>query len=276
MTPPARPPGTARVVTWNLWWRFGDEPERRRPAIAATLAALDADVVCVQEVYGDDTGADDAATLGEHLGAEVVAAAPVFHEGRSFGNAILTRWPVLEHGVECLPGVDGAPGHRRAVWAVLDAPCGPFPVICTHLAFRFDESALRLAQMGALCALAARLRAAEPRAAPPVVLAGDLNATPDSDEMRALTGRAAPPVPGLVFTDCWPQVRDDPGHTWTRRNPLLRDATWPERRLDYVLTSWPRRAPVGNPVQAFLVGDSPIDGVWPSDHLGVAVDLRMG
>ena len=148
-------------------------------------------------------------------------------------------------------------------------------MICTHLAFRFDESAVRLAQVGALCALARELRGPGSRERPPVVLAGDLNATPDSDELRALTGRSAPPVPGLVFTDCWPQVSAESGHTWVRRNPYLRDATWPERRLDYVLTSWPRRAPVGNPVHAFLVGDEPVDGVWPSDHLGVAVDVRL-
>ena len=275
---PARPPGTGRIVTWNLWWRFGDEPERRRPAVAATLAALDADVVCLQEVYGDDRGADDAAELGARLGAHVVTTAPVGRDGRSLGNAVLSRWPVLDRGEERLPGPDGRPGHRRAVWAVLGSPGGRLPVVCTHLAFRFDESALRAAQLAAVCSLAAGLRggSADPGAAPPVVLCGDLNATPDSDEIRALTGRRAPPVAGLVFTDCWPQVRDDPGHTWVRRNPYLADATWPERRLDYVLTSWPRAAPVGNPVQAFLVGDGPVDGVWPSDHLGVAVDLRTG
>lgn len=103
---------------------------------------------------------------------------------------------------------------------------------------------------------------------------GDLNAVPDSDEIRLLTGRSAVPVPGLVFNDCWPQVRDDPGHTWVRRNPHLVDSVWPERRLDYVLVSWPRPAPLGNPVGAVLIGDGPVDGLWPSDHLGVAVDLR--
>jgi endonuclease/exonuclease/phosphatase family metal-dependent hydrolase len=159
------------------------------------------------------------------------------------------------------------------VWAVLDAPCGELPVICTHLAFRFDESALRQRQAAALAELAAELRGADPVERPPVLLCGDLNAVPDSDELRQLTGRSAPAVPGLVFTDTWPQVRPDPGPTWTRRNPYVEDASWPERRIDYVLASWPRRAPLGKPLQAFHIGDGPVDGVWPSDHLGVAVDL---
>lgn len=272
-TPPDRPAGTARVVTWNLWWHFGDEPERRVPAIAATLAALDADVVCLQEVYGDDTGLDDAAALAALLGGTLVRSEPRFWRGRSFGNAVVSRWPVLRHGERRLPGADGAPGHRTAVWAVLDAPCGELPVISTHLAYRFDESALRATQAAAVAALADELRGDDPGERPPVLLCGDLNAVPDSDELRLLTGRSAPPVPGLVFNDAWPQVRDDTGHTWVRRNPYLEHASWPERRLDYVLVSWPRRAPVGKPVQAFLVGDGPVGGVWPSDHLGVAVDV---
>jgi endonuclease/exonuclease/phosphatase family metal-dependent hydrolase len=38
-----------RVLSWNLWWRYGPW-ESRRPAIAATLARLDADVIALQEV----------------------------------------------------------------------------------------------------------------------------------------------------------------------------------------------------------------------------------
>ena len=273
--PPGRPPGTARIVTWNVWWRFGDPAVPRLPAVLTTLAALDADVVCLQEVHGDDTGADDATAVAAHLGASLVRTDPVFHRGHSFGNAIVTRWPVLDRGELRLPGPDGRPGHRRAVWAALGSPGGRLPVVCTHLAHRFDESALRGTQLAAVAELAHGLRADEPGAAPPVVLCADLNAVPDSDEVRALTGRSAPPVPGLVFNDCWPQVRSDPGHTWVARNPYLRDASWPERRLDYVLVSWPRLAPIGKPVQAFLVGDGAVDGVWPSDHLGVAVDVRI-
>jgi len=275
---PTRPPGTWRVVTWNLWWRFGDEPERRKGAIAATLADVDADVVCLQEVYGDGSGADDGRDLATGLGLEVAPTSPAttVPGGRRLTNAVLTRWPVLDAGAEVLPAADDRPGHRRASWVVLSSPFGPLPVVCTHLAFRFDESELRQRQARELARLAARLRDPDAEHHAPVLLCGDLNAVPDSDELRLLTGRGAAPVPGLVFNDCWPQVRDDPGHTWVRRNPYLAAATWPERRLDYVLVSWPRRRLLANPVQAFLVGDGPVDGVWPSDHLGVAVDLSLG
>ncbi len=242
---------------------------------------LDADVVALQEVYADQAGGDDAIRLGERLDRHVVRHLPDPDPGGTIGNALLSRWPVVQQGALPLPNAAGRAGpnaagqagRRHGLWAVLAAPFGPIPVIATHLAYRFDESAVRQQQVRALLALAARLRS-DPGRDPPVVLCGDLNAVPDSDELRLLTGRSEAPVPGLVFNDCWPQVCPDPGHTWVRRNPYLQDSVWPERRLDYVLVSWPRPAPLGNPVQAFLVGDGPVDGLWPSDHLGVAVDLR--
>ncbi len=57
-----------RALTWNIWWRYGPW-ERRRPAIAATLARFDADVIALQEVWSDETtnlAAELAAELGYH------------------------------------------------------------------------------------------------------------------------------------------------------------------------------------------------------------------
>jgi endonuclease/exonuclease/phosphatase family metal-dependent hydrolase len=271
---PAPPPGTWRVATWNVWWRFGPDPEARIRGVDATLQDLHADIVCLQEVYADRDGTDDATRLGSLLGLHVLRTARDPQGDQSLGNALLSRWPPAQQGEQPLPAADGTWGHRRALWAVLAAPFGKLPVISTHLAYRFDESRVRLQQVGALTRLAGDLRS-DPTHSPPVLLCGDLNAVPDSDELRLLTGRSPAAVDGLVFNDCWPQVRDDSGHTWVRRNPHLVDSSWPERRLDYVLVSWPRPAPLGNPAQAFLIGDGPIDGVWPSDHLGVVVDLRF-
>jgi len=271
--PPPPPPGTWRAATWNLWGHFGPDPERRLRGIEAALRQLDADVVCLQEAYADAAASDDARRLGERLGRVVVRSRLRPPAGSAAGNAVLSRWPVIEEGARPLPGTNGRAGPRQALWAVLDSPFGPLPVIATHLAYRFDESAVRQQQLRAVLALAAGLRS-DPSVDLPILLGGDLNAVPDSDEIRLLTGRSEAPVAGLVFNDCWPQVRDDPGHTWVRRNPHLANSVWPQRRLDYVLVSWPRPAPFGNPVQAFLVGDGPVEGIWPSDHLGVAVDLR--
>ena len=40
-----------RILSWNLWWRYGPW-EQRREAIAATLAEIGPDVCGLQEVWG--------------------------------------------------------------------------------------------------------------------------------------------------------------------------------------------------------------------------------
>lgn len=261
--------GDMRVVTWNIWWRFGPW-EQRQPGIEATLRRADADIICLQEVWAID---DDhqAATLAEALGYEHVASCDG-SKGNGLGNAILSRWPIVDREIVALPLADGRPGHRTLVRARIATPDGTVDVYSTHLAFRFDESELRLDQLRVITASIAERRADDPADLPPL-LCGDLNATPDSDEIRTLTGRRAPADRNLVFTDTWDAVGHGPGHTWDAANPHLADSTWPGRRLDYVLVAWPRDKPIGNPTRARLTGARRHNGVWPSDHLGVIVDL---
>jgi endonuclease/exonuclease/phosphatase family metal-dependent hydrolase len=50
---------------------------------------------------------------------------------------------------------------------------------------------------------------------------------------------------------------------------------YPDRRLDYVMVSWPRRRNAGHVAACHLAGTDPMDGVWPSDHYAVVADLDM-
>ena len=72
-------PDSVSVATWNLWWKFGPWEERQTP-IGDELAELDADVVCIQEVWATDDG-DQAVILAERLGCEV--ARTVDADGRA-------------------------------------------------------------------------------------------------------------------------------------------------------------------------------------------------
>jgi endonuclease/exonuclease/phosphatase family metal-dependent hydrolase len=274
---PARVPGTVRVVSWNLWWRF-DKHERlrhlptwqeRQPAILATLQAVDADVVLLQEVWAEEGGRDQAAWLAHELGLRVPNPPARFRNGLSFRNAVLSRWPVASTATVTLPPTQ----VRTAVHAEIQAPFGPLHAISTHLAYEPDASAARSEQASALAALAASLHPGQDGF--PVLVGGDLNATPFSDEVRLLTGHAPVPVPGFVLMDVWEQAGDGPGLTWASSNPHQVDATWPNRRLDYLFVGWPRRRPAGNPRQAFLCGTDAVDGVVPSDHYGVVADLCL-
>ncbi|MGH3304862.1 MAG: endonuclease/exonuclease/phosphatase family protein [Streptosporangiaceae bacterium] len=81
----------------------------------------------------------------------------------------------------------------------------------------------------------------------PVIVCGDFNAGPDSDEIRMLTGRSAVARPGVVFYDSWELARDgSPGCTWSNGNPLAAVGLYPDRRFDYVFSAWPRRGGVGD------------------------------
>ncbi len=157
--------------------------------------------------------------------------------------------------------------------ASIAAPFGILPVACTHVDYLFDQSELRRRQVQRIAEHCADSRT-DPETSFPLLLCGDLNGVPDSDEIRALTGRTAPLVPGLVFQDCWELVGEGSGHTWSSCNPYLADATWPNRRLDYIMVSWPRPKGLGKPIEIELVGTTSVNGVTPSDHFGVIVTLR--
>ena len=73
-----------RVATWNLWWHFGPW-QARQPAIVETMRAVDADVWCLQEVFGGRDAPDQADALAEALGGYHVAHASRFDLGR-FGS----------------------------------------------------------------------------------------------------------------------------------------------------------------------------------------------
>jgi endonuclease/exonuclease/phosphatase family metal-dependent hydrolase len=260
---------TLRVMTWNLWWHFG--PWRQRfPLIVETIRAAAPDVVCVQEIWSN-RARNDAERLAVELDFHVVSCDPVFYDDESFANAILSRWPLTRLADEPLPRADGAASHRRVVAASVESPWGAWPFASTHLDHRFDRSADRSAQMRRLLELGVDWRG-DPTVDLPLIVGADLNAVPDTDEVRMATGRS-PGVDGIVFSDVWEQVGDGPGHTWLRDNPHSPHSAWPDRRLDYLLVSWPRPKPVGNPMCAWRVGDGPTDGVWPSDHCAVIADF---
>jgi endonuclease/exonuclease/phosphatase family metal-dependent hydrolase len=281
VTEPEGPYGTLidtrlRVLTWNLWHRFGPW-EARRPAIAATLARLDADVVCLQEVWADEeTGFADELAAG--LGFHQVYGARLEHDGVRFGNAILSRWPITDSEVIALPATEGTQELRTCVRADIDGPRGALQVFSTHLNWRFDQSDVRQDQVRAICSFIDESRPEGGRDHPPI-LCGDFNADPDSDEIRMLNGRAATPVPKLVFHDAWEVAgraseSSATGATWSNDNPYAKLDLEPDRRIDYVFVGWPKAGGAGHVTRCTVEGLEPVDGVVPSDHLAVLAEVR--
>jgi endonuclease/exonuclease/phosphatase family metal-dependent hydrolase len=266
-----------KVLTWNLWWRFGDW-RARQSAIEATLRAERPDVCCLQEVWV--SGADSlAARLADRLGYHCTLAPaplPARWQGRSVdpapgvGVAVLSRWPVSWAEHARLPGLDGP--AWPVLHAVVDAPTGPVPVFCVHLHSAPAGSAVRRSQVRHI----ARYVADRAVHAHPPVVAGDFNALPESDEIRLMEGvLTAPAVAGQVLVDAWRYADEPvPGTTWDRRNPHVAATGEPSGRIDYVFVGPPGSGGLGAVRWARLAGDRPVDGTWPSDHAAVLVDLR--
>jgi endonuclease/exonuclease/phosphatase family metal-dependent hydrolase len=258
-----------RIMTWNLWWRFGPW-EARQPAIAATLARLDPDIVALQEVWDDGTD-NQAGLLAAQLGYHHVYASALETDGVRFGNAVLSRWPITGHEWRPLPAPPDREESRTVLRADVDGPRGPIQVFDTHLNWRFDQSDVRQDQVRAIARF---VKESPPRTFPPV-LCGDFNADPLSDEIRMLTGRTVVPEPKLVFHDAWEAGGDGgPGVTWSNDNPYANLDLEIDRRIDFVFAGWPKIGGAGHVVECRVEGTEPVDGVVPSDHYAVVATLR--
>ena len=104
-----------RVMTWNIWWRFGPRWTDRQPGLLATLERVRPDVVALQEVWGssETTQADE---LADALEMHAVFAAPSYPvapqdpdradwTGITLGIALLSRgpsWTIVRSS--CRPG----------------------------------------------------------------------------------------------------------------------------------------------------------------------------
>lgn len=269
-------PTRVRIATWNLWGRYGPW-EARMPVIIENLSAINADILALQEVWEDDSRSQ-ARELAAALGCSApVYAANLERDGFRSGNAVLSRWPIARSEVRALPrrgangAVDDEGEERLCIFAEVKGPRGPIQMFCAHLSWSDDHSAIRQEQAAEICRF---VREKRPRQFP-AVLCGDLNADPASDEIRMLTGRAASPVPRVVFRDAWEAAgNQDPGFTWSNDNPFAASSLDLERRIDHVMVGHPKLGGVGHVRRAQIAGDVPVDGMWGSDHLAVVAELR--
>lgn len=256
-------------MTWNVWGRWGDW-RLRQDGIESTLVSASPDLVCLTEAWSTDSDTQ-AERVARRLGYDHHAATGgADFEGWTSGFGLVSRWPIERtERVSLDRGDHHATGS--AFYAQIEGDRGTIDLFTVILHYPLDASAERLAQVGRLASLVED--AVHRRRA--LIVCGDFNAGPDSDELRVLTGRSAPLRPGVVFYDAWEMAGDGgPGHTWSNRNPLAAISMFPNRRLDYVLSAWPRKGGLGHPTRCELLGVRNSDLPQLSDHYGVLADLR--
>lgn len=232
MAPDSKP--GLRVASWNIRKAVGTDLRRDTDRVLAGIAALQADIVALQEA-DKRLGARPSALPRDRI-AELTGLVPLAI-GRNavslgwHGNALLARPGIHLTGVEHLD----LPGHepRGAVIADLDTP-NPLRVVCVHLGL------LRSARRQQLDAIKAALNRHPTR---PTVILGDFN----EHSRRVGLGRIATPFVILPTAATFPSRRPF--------LPLDRIVHSPDLDLVPLAQSWSK-------------------GPQASDHLPLMAELR--
>jgi endonuclease/exonuclease/phosphatase family metal-dependent hydrolase len=263
-----------RVLTLNIWHR--EAPwEQRRELIRRGLLELQPDIIALQEVLElrvGDTLQSQAEELLRGSGYRYVfGAAQTVGPGFQFGNVIAAKVPLHDHEVVALPGEETGE-TRSVVFARVETQFGHVPVFVTHLNWKLHHGSVRLRQLQRIVEfIDARAPVGETF---PAILLGDLNAEPESDEIRFLRGFATLDGKSVFFADAWAYGGDGgPGFTFDRRNGYAARSHEPPRRIDYIFVRGPDSAWRGEPLTTRIVFDAAEDGVWPSDHFGLYSEL---
>lgn len=200
-----------RVMTYNIHSAFASDGRQDPEAIAHVIEASGADIISLQEVSRGwliDGSTDLTTWFARRLGMQVLFKGTT---DPMWGNAILTRYPVLEHGSGSLP-LAGSLIARGYLWAKIDVgDREPLLVIATHLHHVEAENYVRLEQVPVVLAFWDQ--------APYSLIMGDMNSEPGYPEMDLIAQA------GLV--DSWVEAGAGKGLSWPAIDPFERiDWIW--------------------------------------------------
>lgn len=202
-------PKQLRVLTYNIHHAEGTDGKIDLARVAAVINGAKPDVAAIQEV---DQGTartarlDMPAELARLTGMQHAFARNIDWEGGGYGTLVLTRLPIKGNELHRLPSHYA--GEQRGVQVVELGRGDDTVVFCgTHLDYR-PEDHERLASVEKINAVVA------PFGDKPMLLAGDLNANPDSKVLEE-------------FGRTWQQANAEPLSTFPSEKP--------EKQIDYVL-----------------------------------------
>ncbi len=237
-------PALLRVMTYNIHHGEGQDGKVDILRIAQLIQRERADIVALQEV---DKGCartdrrDLPAELAALTGLTCVFSNNFSFQGGEYGNAVLTRFPVLRATNNHYSTIRGGE-QRGLLQLVLDIHGRELVFMNTHLDHRLDD-AERWSSVGEI---EARMQFYGQR---PVILCGDFNATPESRVSRRL---------GERFHDTWARIGHGDGFTLPSNQP--------SQRIDYIWTTKDKRLA---PLRAWVPASA------ASDHLPVVAEFHL-
>ena len=232
-----------RILSYNIHHAEGVDGKLDLERIANVINSARPDVVALQEVDREcsRTGkVNQPKELARLTQMHVAFGANIELQGGQYGNAILSRLPIVEHENQLLPNIDE--GEQRGVlMARIELPNeqGNLLFLATHLDHRRDDRE-RLASSQAINELVQQYNDR------PVLLAGDMNDIPESGTIRELEAQ-------------WQR---------TNREPLATiPVDKPTRQIDYVFCRPDRRWKIVN-VEV-------LDEAVASDHRAILATIEL-
>ena len=232
---------TLRLLTYNIHHARGLDDVLDLRRISRVIRQADPDFVALQEVDVKTTrsgGIDQASELAEQSGMLHIFGKAIDYAGGDYGQAILSRFPLEDLGKSKLANLPGRE-QRIAVSIAATVPgWDRVGFVTTHLDHAHDE--LRLEQ-------GKQLEKVSDASAKISILAGDLNATPESQVLSEILRTWSIPSTSKAM------------HTIPANDP--------KKQLDYILYRSGRRVSV----IAYEVIDEPL----ASDHRPVLLVLQL-
>lgn len=233
-----------KILSYNIHHGRGQDDQVNLARIAEVIKASRPDVVALQEV-DDRTRRTNLIRQTEVLARLVEMDGLFVHqidfEGGRYGQAILSRFPMANLQLHWLPGT---PDRERRMAGAVTISLGSRDLlfVTTHLHHANDS--IRKSQAEQLNQIFASGDAANHA----VVLAGDLNAMPESETLQILGKR-------------WESA------TAGRSDSLTFPASGPNRQLDYVLYR--------SRTKVELIMATVVDEPIASDHRPLLVELAF-
>ena len=242
-----------RVMTYNIYGARATSPANAADldAIAEVIRRQNPDFVTLNEVdvFTNRTGKDvhQARDLAEKLGMEWHFSKAIDRDGGEYGDAVLSKYPILEKRSYRLPCAAEQPGEDRSLCVIRVQIDGKdLYVASTHLD-HLSGDASRLVQATEI----RRIRDTELEG--DLILCGDLNAIPSSNVIATMTS---------FLTNTWPIDQ----YTFPSDDP--------SRKIDYIMYAPIEHFGVQN-CQVVSRGDQQVGGVDASDHRPVIADIRF-
>jgi endonuclease/exonuclease/phosphatase family metal-dependent hydrolase len=234
---------TFRVMTYNIHHGEGLDHKIDLPRIAELIKREKADIVALQEVdkgVKRTNGRDITAELSALTGMTGIFSNNFHFQGGEYGNAILTRFPVLTR-TNLHYQMLYTNEQRGVLQLTLDVRGIQIYFTDTHIDFRPGD-AERLKNVGELKQIVAAHHNL------PTIICGDFNSPPNSTTHKAMSE---------ILSDAWPLIGKGPGNSFP--------ADGPDRRIDY---AWISSGTIV-PVRAW------VPKTEASDHLPVMFEFRL-